>query len=79
MQAIYHVGLCEEFTTLYEFLRLRCPNMSAYALQIHLTALHPRMIRRLIVGWICFRMSYPLENEADERNRAAAIASVLNQ
>lgn len=75
MQSIYNIGLCEEYSTLYEFLRFRCPHVPAFDLQVHLTSLGEAAIRELILGWLCFKMTIRL-NARDTKTRKAAFNTV---
>lgn len=72
MQAIYDVGLCAEFSTLYEFLRFRCPQVSAFNLQVYLVSIGEAGIKQLIHGWLCFKMNISLSTR-DTATREQAL------
>lgn len=53
VQSILREGLCVLFSSLYAFLRLKCPDVSALELQTYITSLGHRRLRELTAGWFC--------------------------
>lgn len=54
MQIIYNKPYCEWFSGVYEYLRLACPDVSAFTLQTHLVAMGRKQLKKLIQGWVCY-------------------------
>lgn len=57
IQAVLNEGYCVLFSTLYAFLRLRCPKISPLDLQSYLVSLGRQSLLEIIAGWFCVLLS----------------------
>lgn len=57
VQSLLNEGLCGLFSTLYAFLRMRCPSVSPLELQTYLVSLGHRRLREITAGWLCLLLS----------------------
>lgn len=54
VQRVYNAPICGYFSSVYAFLRLRCPQVPPLQLQTFLSRLGRQRLIRLIRGWACF-------------------------
>lgn len=57
VQSLLNEGLCQLFSSMYAFIRLRCPHVSPLELQSYLVSLGHRRLRELTAGWFCLLLS----------------------